>query len=97
MPNPNPHKARQARKRRPEPGTVKQLTSVLWSAIVKLEEHLTLTADAEEVDTGELCKLSHALSQSAATYLKCIETGELEARVAALEGTPQHEPAKRAA
>ena len=87
MPNPNPHKARQARKRRPKPGTVKQLTSVLWSAITKLEEHLTLTADAEEVDTGELCKLTHALSQSASTYLKAVEVGELEARVEALEGT----------
>ena len=84
-----PHKARQAKKRatRPKPGTVKQLTSVLWSAITKLEEHLILTADAEQVDTAELCRLSHALSQSASTYLKALEVGEFEARLEALEST----------
>ena len=86
-PNPDASKARRAKKnrRRPKPGTVKQLTSVLWSAISKLEEHLT--ADAEEVDTAELCRLSHALSQSASTYLKALEVGEFEARLEALEST----------
>lgn len=85
MPNPSPHQARQARKRRPKPGTVKQLTAVLWCAITHLETHLDSTTSAEEVDTGELCKLAHALSQSAATYLKAVEVGEFEARLEALE------------
>ncbi len=83
--NPNPHKARQARKKRAKPGTVAQLTSVLWKAIGHLETHLDATAQAETTDTAELCRLTHALSQSAATFLKAIETGELEARLAALE------------
>ena len=96
--NPNPHKARQKRKRRPTPGTVKQLTAVLWSAITKLEEHLSVTADAEEVNTAELCKLTHALSQSAGSYLRAVEVGELEARVEALEGALERNPVlKRAA
>lgn len=82
-----PHKARQAKKRarRPKPGTVKQLTAVLWGAISKLEHHLDTVGDAKEVDTAELCKLTHALSQSASTFLKAVEVGELEARVETLE------------
>ena len=83
-----PHNARAAKKakRRPKSGTVTQLTQVLWSAIAKLEHHLGDVAGAEEVDTGELCKLTHAMSQAASTYLKALEVGELEARLAALEG-----------
>ncbi len=58
---------------------------MLWASIVELDRALTDTARAERVDTGELCKLSHALSQSASTYLKATELGSLEARVLALE------------
>lgn len=89
MANPNPDalKARRGAraKRRPKPGTVKQLTSVLWRAITHLETHLDATASSDKVDTAELCKLTHALSQSAATYLKAVEVGELEARLETLE------------
>ncbi len=96
--NPNPTQARQARKRRPKPGTVKQLTAVLWRAITHLEGHLEATAAAEEVDTGELCKLTHALTQAGATYLKAIETGELEGRLEAVErAQSQDAPGKWAA
>lgn len=82
-----PHLARQEKKRarRPKPGTVKQLTAVLWRAITHLETHLDSTTSAEEVDTAELCKLTHALSQSASTYLKAVEVGEFETRLEALE------------
>lgn len=82
-----PHVARQARKsaRRPKPGTVRQLSAVLWRAITHLETHLDASATADEVDTSELCKLTHALSQSASTYLKAVEVGEFEARLEALE------------
>lgn len=100
MSNPNPHKARQARRRRPKPGTVKQLSAVLWRAITHLEDHLESTASVETVDTSELCRLSHALSQSASTYLKAVEVGELEARLEALEkaqATIQDKPGQWAA
>ncbi len=97
-----PHLARQEKKRarRPKPGTVKQLSAVLWRAITHLETHLDGTAAAETVDTGELCKLTHALSQSASTYLKAVEVGELEARLEALEkvqGLTQDTPGQWAA
>ena len=100
--NTQPHLARQARKRlrRPKPGTVKQLSAVLWQAITHLEAHLETTAAADEVDTAELCKLTHALSQSASTYLKAVEVGELEARLEALEkaqATLQDAPGRWAA
>lgn len=89
MANPNPDASRarlgKRARRRPKPGTVKQLSAVLWRAITHLEEHLDSTATAETVDTGELCKLTHALSQSASTYLKAVEVGELESRLEALE------------
>lgn len=83
--NPSPHQARQARKRRAEPGTVRQLQAVLWRAISHLEDHLNTAADREQVDTGELVRLTHALSQAAGPYLKTLEVGELEARLTALE------------
>lgn len=89
MANPNPDalKARRGAwaKRRPKPGTVKQLTSVLWRAITHLEAHLDATVTSDKVDALELCKLSHALSQAAGVYLKALEVGELEARLEALE------------
>ncbi len=88
-PNPDATKARMGKKakNRPKAGTVEELTQVLWTAISTIETHIIKTATNDEVDTAELCKLTHALSQSASTYLKAIEVGELEARVEALEQT----------
>ncbi len=76
-------KARRGKKEknRPKAGTIKELTQVLWTAISTIETHIIKTAANEEVDTAELCKLTHALSQSASTYLKAIEVGEFEKRL----------------
>ena len=86
-PSQNATKARigKKEKNRPKAGTIKELTQVLWTAISTIESHLIKTTAKDEVDTTELCKLTHALSQSASTYLKTIEVGEFEARVEALE------------
>jgi transcriptional regulator of aromatic amino acid metabolism len=92
VPNPNPTHARLARKRRPKPGTVRQLTAVLWRAITHLETHLERLATAAEVDTSELCKLTHATAQAGGVYLKAIEVGELEARLEAVERAIQGAP-----
>jgi hypothetical protein len=99
MPNPNPTKARQAKKKKLKPGDIKDITGVLWSAIVRLEHHLTEVTekDHEAIDTNELCKLTHALSQSASTYIKALEVGEYEARLSELEKAYELEKETKAA
>ena len=82
MANQNPVAARRARKRRPKAGTVKQLTDVLWNAITKLEEAIE---PPMIIQVGDVTRLVHSLSQAGGVYLKAIEVGELEARVAELE------------
>jgi hypothetical protein len=82
------------RTRRGKPGTVKQLTAVLWQAIGKLEHHLADVADAETVDTAELCRLTHAMSQAAGVYLKALEVGDFESRLEALEAAQAAEQGK---
>ena len=79
-----PHIARQAKKKRLKPGDIKDITGVLWSAIVKLEQHLTEVTQ-DKTGTHELCKLTHAMSQAASTYIKALEVGEYEARLSELE------------
>ena len=85
--NPNPIAGRQAKRarRRPQAGTIAELTKVLWNNLCHLERHVNEVAEAADPDRAELCKLSHAASQMAATYVRAIEAGEIEARVKALE------------
>ena len=88
MANPNPYKARQARKRRKKAnvGTLKDVQGVLWEAIQMLELHILEPAErGEKIDVRDLCRLTHALSQAATTYAKITEVGEFEERLAALE------------
>ena len=83
-----PHVARQARKRkRAKAGTIAQLKTKLWAAIDKLSEAL----ETDDPKVADLTKLAHALSQSAASYLRVVEVGELEARVDALETAQKRE------
>ena len=44
-----------------------------------------------ELQVGELCRLSHALAQSGSVYLRAVEVGEIEARVAQLEARVKEE------
>lgn len=94
--NPNPTKARQSKKRKLKPGDIKDITGVLWSAIVKLEQHLTEVTESY-TDTNELCKLTHAMSQAASTYIKALEVGEYEARLTELEKAYELEKENKAA
>jgi uncharacterized small protein (DUF1192 family) len=80
MPNPSPHKARLAKKRRRKPGDLAAVTRVLWHAIVTAEDILN---EADEADMQLRCV--HALSQAAGQYAKLLEVGEYESRIAALE------------
>jgi hypothetical protein len=80
MPNPTPHKARTAKKRARKPGNLAALQRLLWRALLTAEEILDGTSE-EEMQLRAI----HAISQASGQYLKLIETGELEARVTALE------------
>ena len=83
MANPNPFKARQSRKQARKGGTLKEVAGMLWEA---LEAARTLLSDE---DTGTRLKAIHALSQTASSYARVYEVGELEARLEALEAVQQ--------
>jgi hypothetical protein len=80
MSNPNPFKARLAKKRRRKPGDLDQLKAVLWGALCEAETVLRETSDEERV-----LRACHTISQASAAYLKLLETGELERRIQAME------------
>jgi hypothetical protein len=94
MSNPDPSKARQAkkRKRRGKPGSIEDARALLWRAL----ERAGLLLGAETVkedgsvtpDNHTALRAIHAISQGAAAYARIVEVGELEARILALEGTP---------
>jgi hypothetical protein len=80
MPNPNPHRARLARKSARKPGDLRGLQRKLWGAILHCEDVL------EAADTPELrLRAIHAMSQATGAYVRVLEVGELEARLTALE------------
>ena len=83
MPNPSPHEARQAKKRKRKPGNLQAVAVKLWAALEAAEELL-----AEE-DPHLRLKAVHAVSQVAGSYAKVYEVGELEARLQALEGAQE--------
>lgn len=85
--NSNPVQARMGkrRKRRSKPGTLEDARALLWRALTRAGELL------EEEDPALSLKAIHAISQGAAAYARIVEVGELEARIAALEGQPGEE------
>ena len=92
MPNPNPYKARQAK--RPVPpkvalttgghayGTLEEVLAIVWGALKEAEGVLTR---APFSDNELKLKSVHAVSQCAGQYAKLLEASELEARLSALE------------
>ncbi|MFC4426975.1 hypothetical protein [Deinococcus navajonensis] len=89
MANPNPTQARQTKRarRRSSPGTLEEARALLWRALTRAGELL------EEEDPALSIKAIHAVSQGAAAYARIVEIGELEARIAALEGQTGEEEA----
>ncbi|AHX26514.1 hypothetical protein DEDE109153_01070 [Deinococcus deserti] len=87
MANPNPTEARKAKRarRRGKPGTLEDARALLWRALSRAGELL------EEEDPALSLKAIHAISQGAAAYARIVEVGELEARIAALEGDGSEE------
>ena len=82
MANPNPYAARQARRRAHKPLNLADVLKVLTTAIREAERLLY------EADDPELTlRCVHALSQAAGQYVKLLEVGEYEARLASIEAT----------
>jgi hypothetical protein len=73
-----------ARKRPRDPGDLRQLTRVLWQAILEAEEIMTRSTDDELT-----LRAVHAISQASGQYARLIEVGEFEARLAAIEDAQQ--------
>ena len=87
MANPNPYKARQARKRRKaRAGSLKDLQEVMWEGIEILQFHMREPEERGEViELEKLCRLMTTLTQAGHAYAKVVEVGEIEERLAALE------------
>lgn len=85
MSNPAPHQARKAcalaRKRAKACG-INKLREKLWNRTARLDVEVS---DGEGLPEEKLRHV-HTLIQSCAAYMKVVEAGELEARLAALEG-----------
>jgi hypothetical protein len=90
--NADPSKARQAkkRKRRGAPGTIEDARALLWKALQRAGQLLEAETVKEDgtvtPDNHTALRAIHAISQGAAAYARIVEVGELEARIAALEG-----------
>ena len=70
---------RQRRKYR-QPGTLKDLSKLVWTAILEVVDRLL----APDVDVATTLKCAHAISQLSGSYKRLVATTELEAQVAAL-------------
>ena len=87
MANRSPHAARLAKRRAHKPGNLQDLLKVLWTAIHDAE-HLLYAAE----DAGLRLRCIHAISQASGQYARLLETGELEARLTALEAAQGERP-----
>ena len=87
MPNPNadPTTARRAKraKRTRGVGSLDAMRAKLWQAIVTAEEAMLTAADAG--DTAGALRGVHALAQASGAFVRIVEAGEIEPRLAELE------------
>ena len=89
MANHDPLEGRQKarEKRQKAAGDVAALRAVLWKFITRLQQHI----EEQPTIDAEVLRAGHALIQAGGLFLKSVEVGELEARIARLEGRPSHE------
>jgi hypothetical protein len=83
MPNPSPHKARMATKKKHKPGNLQDVLAIVWVALKTAQTLL------ENKDPVVQLKAAHGVFQGGMAYAKLYESGELEARLLALENAPQ--------
>jgi hypothetical protein len=80
MANASPYRARMGKKLRGKPGDLPALQLILWHALKRAQGVLDGATEDETI-----LKAVHAISQCAGQYVKLLEVGEFEARIAALE------------
>jgi hypothetical protein len=90
MANPSPTQARLAKKSARKPGDLRAIQRKLWGAVLHAEEVMERAVE-DEVRLRAI----HALSQACGQYAKLLEVGELEARLAALEGQVPPQPRRK--
>lgn len=78
--NRNPVDARLRRRRRSKPGNLKSLVRAVWCTLRDAELSLV-----EATTVAERCSAVHAMASIAGVYVKLIQVGEYEARLARLE------------
>lgn len=81
MANPNPDalRARLAKKRKHKPGNLQDVLAIVWDALKTAQVLL------EDEDPAMQLKAAHGVFQGGMAYAKLYESGELEARLSALE------------
>jgi hypothetical protein len=82
MPNPSPHKARMATKKKHKPLNIQDVLMIVQEALETARDLLS------EKDPTMQLKACHGVFQGAQAYGKLYEVGEIEARLAALENNP---------
>jgi hypothetical protein len=81
MPNPSPHKARMATKKKHKPLNIQDVLMIVQEALETARDLLS------EKDPTMQLKACHGVFQGAMAYSKLFEVGEIEARLQALENT----------
>jgi hypothetical protein len=79
MANPNPVRARIAKRKRTH-GDMQDLAEVVWQAVQKAHDNLSYTKASQEK-----CAALHAMSSIATIHTKIYQVGEYETRLALVE------------
>lgn len=74
-------KQKSIRKKYRKPGSMKRVRLSLWRTVRQIEGLL----DDPDASTDEIVRLTHALTQATAVYVKVHEAYDLERRLAKLE------------
>jgi hypothetical protein len=77
--------ARKRRRRRAKPGSLEQLTAVLWGIIIEYEALM----NEEDCPSERALRCAHALAQLSSAYRGVVEVAQLDERIAALEAAMQ--------
>jgi hypothetical protein len=73
--------ARKRRRRRAKPGSLEQLTAVLWRTVLEVEALL----NEEDCPPERVLRCAHALAQLSGAYRSVTEVVAIEQRIRALE------------